>query len=74
LVLLGLAAGAEEAELDPEPDVELDALDSLPGAAFVSDLVSFFESDFVSGFLSALSPDAEASPLDELLDEPLLGA
>jgi hypothetical protein len=80
LLELEPAAGAEGAELDPEvdeeldlePDAELAALASLLDEAFVSDFTSVFESGFV--FLSALSPDAAASPLDDPADEPLFGA
>jgi hypothetical protein len=63
LLMLEPADGAADEELD----AELGVPDSPPDAAFVSDLISVFESDFDSVFLSALSPLGAASALDELL-------
>ena len=54
-----LAAGAD--------GVELDALDSPPDAAFVSDFASDFVSAFVAGFLSPVESEAAPSLIDELL-------
>jgi hypothetical protein len=53
-VVFGLAAGADGAELD--------TLDSLPDAAFVSVFESGLVSLFVSGFFSEATPSPLADP------------